>query len=90
MAQRHFFPERLSKEYSNKSHQTAVDAVIEFLKTLPVTDSQFDQYCSDSEDSYAKVQNPMKATTVSNDFLNELPDCSIIHWPTQMFMFLSN
>ncbi len=73
------------EEYSNEAHQIAVAAAIEFSKTLPVTDSQFDQYGSESEDSYAEVQNPTKAKTVSKDFLNALLDCLIIHWPTQMY-----
>jgi hypothetical protein len=55
------------------------------LKTLQETNSQTDHDDSDSDDSYAKLQNPTKAETISNNFLNALPECPTIHWPTEMF-----
>jgi hypothetical protein len=81
-----FIPERLLKDYSNEPHLSAVATAIGFLKTLQEIDSQFDHDESDTDDDYGHVQNPTKARNVSNNFLNVLPGCPTIHWPTQMFI----
>ncbi len=73
------------EEFSNEAHQSAVDAAIEFLKTLQESNSQFDHDNFDSHDNYTLAQNPKKAKIVSNNFLNALPDRPTIHWPTEIF-----
>jgi hypothetical protein len=79
-----FIPVRLLEDYSNEAHQSAIAAAIEFSKTLQETESQFDYDISESEDDYGCVMNPMKAKIASNYFLQALPECPPIHWPSQI------
>jgi hypothetical protein len=79
------FPVRLSENYSNEAHLSAIAATIEFSKTLQETESQFDHDSSGSNNDYGHVQNPTRAMIVSNNFLKALPDCPTIHWPSQTF-----
>jgi hypothetical protein len=80
-----FIPVRLSEDYRGEAHQSAIAAAIEFSKTLQETESQIDHESSECEDNnYGHVMNPMKAKIVSNDFLQMLPECQTIHWPSQM------
>jgi hypothetical protein len=75
---------RLLEDYSDEAHQSAIAAAIEFSKTLQETEYQFDHDSSESEDDYGCVMNPAKAKIVSIDFLQALPECPPIHWPSQM------
>jgi len=79
-----FIPVRLSEDYSNEAHQSAIAAAIEFSKTLQETESHLDHDSSESEDNYGHVMNPTKAKIFLNDFLHALPECQTIHWPSQM------
>ncbi len=80
-----FIPVRLSEDYSDKAHLSAIATAIEFSKTVQETESQFDHDSSDSDDDYGCVQNPSRAMIVSNKFLKVLPECPPIHWPSHMF-----
>jgi hypothetical protein len=80
-----FIPVRLSEDYSNKAHLSAIAAAIESSKTVQEKESQSDHERSGSEDDYWRVMNPAKPKIVSNDFLEALPKCSPIHWPSKMF-----
>jgi hypothetical protein len=73
------------EDYSNEAHISALAPAIEFSKTLQETESQLDHDNSEIDNGYGRVQNPTKAMIVSNDFLKVLPECSTIHWPSQMF-----
>jgi hypothetical protein len=79
-----FFPMRLLEDYSDEAHQSAIAAAIEFSKTLQETESQLDHESSESEDDYEHVMKLTKARIVSNNFLQALPECQTIHWPSQM------
>jgi hypothetical protein len=79
-----FIPVRLLEDYSDKFHQSAIAAAIEFSKTLQETESLLDHESSESEDDYGCVMNPTKAKIISNNFLQALPECPTIHWPSQM------
>jgi hypothetical protein len=67
------------EEYSDEAHPSTVEAASEFSKTFPQTNPQIQHESSASEDTYAHHQN------ISNNLLNMLPDCPIIHWASQMF-----
>ncbi len=76
---------RQLEEYSNEAHLSAVEAAIEFSKTSHQTNPQNQHESSNSEESYADHHNPKKPIIISNNFLNVLPNCLIIHWALQMF-----
>jgi hypothetical protein len=78
-----FIPLRLLEDYSHETHQSAIAAVIELSKTHQEREEQFD-HDSESEDDYGCVLNPTKVKIVSNNFLQALPECPPIHWPSQM------
>jgi hypothetical protein len=46
---------RLSDDYSNKAHLSAIAAAIEFSKTVQETESQFDHDSLESDDDYEHV-----------------------------------
>jgi hypothetical protein len=78
-----FIPGRLSEDYSNEAHQSAVTVAIELSMTLQDTESQFNHDSSDTD--YLLAQNPTKSKIVSNNFLTALPSFPTIHWSSQMF-----
>jgi hypothetical protein len=80
-----FIPVGLSKDYSNEAHLSAIAAAIEFSKTIQETESQFDHDSSEIDNDYERVQNPTRAMIVFNKFLKALPECTTIHWSSQMF-----
>jgi hypothetical protein len=53
--------------------------------TLQETNYQTDHDGSDSDNSYAQGQNPMKDEIVFNNFQIALLECPTFHWPTEMF-----
>jgi hypothetical protein len=55
------------------------------LKTPQKSKSQYSHGGSDSDDNFVLAQNPTKAKIVSKINLKALPECPIIHWPTEMF-----
>jgi hypothetical protein len=75
---------RLLEDYSNKPHQSAIAFAIEFSKTHQKREGQYDYLGSETEDDYGSVMNLTKVKIVSNDFLQALPECPPIHWPSQM------
>ncbi len=84
LAQEIFIPVRFLEDYSNEAHQSAIAVAIKLSKTLQEREFQFDHDSSESEDDYGHVMNPTKAKIVFNDFLQALPECPPIHWPSQM------
>jgi hypothetical protein len=73
-----FIPVKLSEDY--------ITAAFEFSKTLQETESQFDHEISESEDDYGRVmtlQRPRLSPMISY-FLQALPKCPTMHWPSQM------
>jgi hypothetical protein len=76
---------RLLEDYSEEAHQSAIDFAIEFSTSHQEREEQSDHIGSESEDDdYGKIMNPTKVKIVSHDFLQVLPDCPPIHWPSQM------
>jgi hypothetical protein len=63
-----FIPERLSEDYSNEAHLSAIAAAIEFSKTLQKTESQFNNDSSDTDNDYVlaqSLQRPRLSPTIS-------------------------
>jgi hypothetical protein len=79
-----FIPVRLLEDYSDEAHQSAIDVAIEFSKTHQEQEEQFDHDSSENEDDYGHIMNPFKVMIVSNNFLQTLPGCPPIHWPSEM------
>jgi hypothetical protein len=77
-------PVRVLEDYSNEAHQSAFAVAIEFSKTRQEGEEQFDHDSSESEDDFRHVMNPTRVKIVSNNFLQVLPECPPIHWPSQM------
>ncbi len=86
LAQRNFyFWKKLLEDYSEEAHQSAIAFVIKFSTSHQVWEEQFDHLGSESEDDdYKEIMNPTKVKIVSHDILQVLPDCPLIHWPSQM------
>jgi hypothetical protein len=85
LAQKKSISVRLLEDYSGEAHQSAIAFAIEFSTSHQEQEEQFDNLGSVSEDdNYGEIMNPTKVKIVSNDFLQTLPECPPIHWPSQM------